>query len=184
MLETRTENTIPSAVRTRRRRNRVGGEPASVGLIDPALADAATSPRDRDRMFTVRVSPDDLNAFRQEATRRGLSASDWARRVLLAEAGRPTATTSEDRTFYAMVAGELRKVGVNVNQIARAVNGGRITSAVELKDGLGQLVEVVGVLQLAATNFASGRTRNRRMDRSAPTSRADRSAERRRATER
>jgi len=71
---------------------------------------------------TVRLSAPEFAALDREATAMGLSRARWVaalvrRRVL----GKPTFARAEALTLMT-IQGELRRVGVNVNQIARALN--------------------------------------------------------------
>lgn len=71
---------------------------------------------------TLRLSAPEFTALDREAALMGLSRARWVaalvRRRLL---GRPTFARSDTLTLMT-IQGELRRVGVNVNQIARALN--------------------------------------------------------------
>ena len=84
---------------------------------------SAGAPRNRSAgRVTVRLTAPELAALDREAARMSLSRARWmaalARRRLL---GKPTFARADALSLMA-VQGELRRVGVNVNQIARALN--------------------------------------------------------------
>lgn len=72
--------------------------------------------------LTVRLSARDGAGIGAEAAPIGLSRNAWAAAVLRRRlAGRPTFPPRQEAALIAMQA-ELRRIGVNVNQIARAMN--------------------------------------------------------------
>lgn len=72
--------------------------------------------------LTLRLKPEDMTALDAAAHKEGMLRTDWVlalmRRRLF---GRPKFGRKEELAFYA-VQEELRRIGVNLNQIARAMN--------------------------------------------------------------
>jgi hypothetical protein len=72
--------------------------------------------------LTLRLRPEDMTALDEAAREEGMQRTEWTlalmRRRLF---GRPKFGRKEELAFYA-VQEELRRIGVNLNQIARAMN--------------------------------------------------------------
>ncbi|MBP7705090.1 MAG: plasmid mobilization relaxosome protein MobC [Caulobacter sp.] len=91
--------------------------------VDAASSGSSAGPQHRSAgRVTVRLSAPEFAALDREAAAMGLSRARWlaalARRCLL---GKPTFARADALTLLT-IQGELRRVGVNVNQIARALN--------------------------------------------------------------
>lgn len=72
--------------------------------------------------LTLRLKPEDQAALDAAAKADGLQRTDWLLALLRRRLfGRPRFARKEELAFYA-VQEELRRIGVNVNQIARAMN--------------------------------------------------------------
>lgn len=80
--------------------------------------------------LTLRLKPEDMTALDAAAHKEGMLRTDWLlalmRRRLF---GRPKFGRKEELAFYA-VQEELRRIGVNLNQIARAMNTAVMPGAV------------------------------------------------------
>jgi hypothetical protein len=122
---------VPNAMATRFdlwAADRGGRSPALRHLIDLACAEgAALSGADgrqgaRQAKLTVRLSTADAIGLDAAAAEFGLTRNAWAAAVLRRRlSGRPTFGAVDARGLIA-IQGELRRIGVNVNQIARALN--------------------------------------------------------------
>ena len=78
----------------------------------------------------LRLAPADLVALEREAASRGQSRTQWAVALIRARLlDRPQFSRSEALTLIE-IQRELRRIGVNVNQIARALNTAVIDGAV------------------------------------------------------
>jgi len=76
----------------------------------------------RPMKLTVRLSPTDSRGLDVAAAEMGLSRNAWAAALIRRRLhDRPTFHRSDELSLLAMQA-ELRRIGVNVNQIARALN--------------------------------------------------------------
>jgi hypothetical protein len=101
-----------------------GRSPALRHLIETACEGAKQAPRlgRRPAKFTVRLTVDDAAGLATAAAEMGLTPNAWAAAVLRHRLrGRPTFGRGEELALIATQA-ELRRIGVNVNQIARALN--------------------------------------------------------------
>lgn len=97
----------------------------------------------RDHAVRVRLSGDELAALTTFASEAGLSTSEVLRRLAREAAGLgPTFGGDEARIVAANVA-QLRKAGINLNQIARALNAGRAPGYGDLKGGVERLARIV-----------------------------------------
>lgn len=105
--------------------DRGGRSPALRHLIEQACsASRASAGRlpPRPTKLTVRLAAEDAHGLRAAAGEMGLTPNAWvAALVRRRVAGRPTFRPS-DATSLVAIQSELRRVGVNVNQIARALN--------------------------------------------------------------
>lgn len=78
-------------------------------------------------MITLRVSDDEKERLRQRASEKGLTLSDYVRTLLKLKSKSKRKKATCD---LKVVAYELNKIGVNINQIARYVN---INREIDLK---------------------------------------------------
>lgn len=105
-----------------------GRSPALRHLIDQAIATPPKASRPVGRLplrpvkLTVRLSAEDSSGLHVEAEAMSLTPNAWAAAVLRRRLqGRPTFRRSDEVALFA-IQGEMRRIGVNVNQIARALN--------------------------------------------------------------
>ena len=156
--------TSAGAVRERVRRPTAdvveGASDVSIEPIDPVgLGDDLTRPVERSKTITLRVSSDEYDAMAGAAADQGLSLSAWVRRVCAAEAGRPSVWTREERDYLERVQESYRRVGINLNQVARAVNGGRISHARQLQTTLRDLSRLTERMTVTCAYLAKGMAR-------------------------
>ena len=74
----------------------------------------------RDDFVRIRVSAAEKARFMEKAGANGMDVSEWLRRLGNGHKPRPPATQIDTKLL-----GELNAIGVNLNQIARALNRGR-----------------------------------------------------------
>ncbi|WP_165793788.1 plasmid mobilization protein [Hyphococcus luteus] len=79
----------------------------------------------RDRRFNLRYTAAEIEHIRIEAHKAGLDPHEFARRRTLGAPVRASRTQCADPALI----NELNRIGVNLNQLARAVNRGRDESA-------------------------------------------------------
>ena len=102
-----------------------GRAPTLRRLMDQAAAGSA-SPGGRlparPLKLTVRLADDDGDGLTREAAAMGLTPNGWAAALIRHRLhGKPTFPRGEAVALLA-IQGEVRRIGVNVNQIARALN--------------------------------------------------------------
>lgn len=102
-----------------------GRSPALRHLIERACS---TAPKPAGRLpprpvkLTLRLTAADARGLDTAAAQMGLTRNAWAAALVRRRlAGKPTFRPTEATSMLA-IQGELRRIGVNVNQIARAVN--------------------------------------------------------------
>lgn len=108
--------------------DRGGRSPALRHLIDLAITEPLKASQPQSRLpvrpskLTVRLSAEDGQGLASDAAAMGLTPNAWAAAVIRHRLrGRPTFRGQDETELIAMRA-ELRRIGVNVNQIARALN--------------------------------------------------------------
>lgn len=90
--------------------------------VGEGAANAGVAPRGMSTKLTLRLKPDDQAALDAVSGVDGLRRTEWVLALLRRRLfGRPRFSRPEELAFYA-VQEELRRIGVNVNQIARAMN--------------------------------------------------------------
>lgn len=93
--------------------------------IGKMIKKTKTSNRNRNNQFAVRLSDSELALFQKKQAASGLNKTDFL--VKLLKGSKVTAYHFTDDVKQ--LCGELRKIGVNLNQIAYLVNIGRHTEA-------------------------------------------------------
>lgn len=101
-------------------RRRTGGRPKG----DPAAVRRLT--------IGVRVNPAEWEALQRKASSMGMSPAQWLRTAALKRQLPPLPMPEANRAAY----GELTRLAVNINQIARAANEGRAVVSEALLLGL------------------------------------------------
>ena len=93
------------------------------GAAQAALPEVAAPSVDRlDAKLSLRLTSDDIALLELEAARMGLSRTQWTVALIRRRLHeRPQLSPSEAIAFIG-IQRELRRIGVNVNQIARALN--------------------------------------------------------------
>jgi hypothetical protein len=99
--------------------------------------------RVRDRILTIRLSPDERAVIDTAAERAGLAIGSYARHALLgAPAPRQVRRPIVERRELSRLLGELGKIGGNLNQLAKAANSGVIVYEGEIDDTRHALIEM------------------------------------------
>lgn len=84
----------------------------------------------RSAKLTLRLSSADLAALEAEAAARGLSRTQWSLALIRARLSRHPQLTRPEAIALVDIRRELRRIGVNINQIARALNTAVMEGAV------------------------------------------------------
>ena len=107
---------------------RQGGRSRLLRRLIESAADAALPavpggpPRGAGLKLTVRLAPEDLAALDAVARETGLSRTQWTVALIRRRLHDRPQLAAPDATAFIGVQRELRRIGVNVNQIARALN--------------------------------------------------------------
>ena len=88
--------------------------------------------------LNARVTPVELAYVEGQALAAGICASEFVRRAALGQRIAPRRTRSIDAVLV-----ELSRIGVNINQMARATNSGRPPASAELHTALTELRSVL-----------------------------------------
>jgi Bacterial mobilisation protein (MobC) len=91
--------------------------------------------------LTTRVTPAELAHVEHQARTAGLTAAEFLRRLALGA----TVISRRPRGDDAMLV-ELNRIGVNINQLARAANSGMPPASADLRAALAQLHRVLQAL--------------------------------------
>ena len=78
----------------------------------------------KDKVVRMRLSADQLASIENAAADADMTMSAFLRSLLLEGAGVQPMLAAEDRTVTGFLADEMRAVGTNLNQMARALNSG------------------------------------------------------------
>lgn len=108
---------------------------------------AATEPRYTERL-TIRLSAAEASALSEAAAALGLSPSEALRRMVRAVGGLPLMTDAHLRPAVEALAEQLRRIGVNLNQVVRAMHEGRAGVDAELGTALDHLVLALEAAQM------------------------------------
>jgi len=88
------------------------------------------------RHLTVRLSDAEYLAVQEAAETAGMTASAFFRSLTLEGAGVRPIFNDDDRTILSILHEDMRKIGVNLNQVARSLNAGRVVDPEEIKIAL------------------------------------------------
>lgn len=120
---------------------------------------STSKPPRRSELITLRLTADELSDLRAAAAQTGLTVADFLRRAANHMLKRGAVLEPSERAWAAGIAEELRRVGVNLNQVARAVNGGRLADTHELASELNEHIETVRALAYAYAHLSDGAAR-------------------------
>jgi len=114
----------------------------------------------RQKIVHVRLSEDEFLALEAFCAEVQLSVSVVLRRLARDAGGLGPALDGEAVAAFRGNSEELRRIGVNLNQLVRALSGGSEARMEELLAGLGRLARLVGE-QAEAINVLCGGARDR-----------------------
>ena len=120
----------------------------------PAMARPRKQPAEqRGTRLTTRVTQAELAHVERQASAVGLTAAEFLRRLALGATVAPRRPRSDDALLV-----ELNRLGVNINQLARAANSGMPPASADLRAALAQLRGTLEALHRceAAPSPASG----------------------------
>ena len=115
----------------------------------------------KDKVVRMRLSADELASIEKAASAADMTVSAFLRSLLLEGAGVQPLLAGEDRVVMGFLADEMRGVGANLNQLARAMNSDRAIQPADLEANVGE-VQVVVAAVLAELRMLAKRAGNRR----------------------
>lgn len=105
----------------------------------------------KDRVAHIRFSPAEFEALEAAASAAGMTVSAFLRSLSMDGAGVRPFLGEGDRAVLGLLAEGMRAIGSNLNQIARAINIGRVPADEEL---LGSIKDAHVVATTVASEFA------------------------------
>lgn len=93
---------------------------------------AAPKPARKEKVAHIRFSPAEFAAIEEAADHADTTISGFVRSLSLEGAGVRPCLTEADRAVFALLLEDMRAIGGNLNQMARALNGGRSIPAPEI----------------------------------------------------
>ncbi|RUW47510.1 plasmid mobilization relaxosome protein MobC [Mesorhizobium sp. M1A.F.Ca.ET.072.01.1.1] len=106
----------------------------------------------RDKVAHIRFAEDEISAVETAAEQAGLSVSAFVRSLSLEGAGVRPFMNREDRAILEMLIQDMRAVGGNLNQIARALN---VSQSVAEPDLTGAIDDVRAIATTVAVELAA-----------------------------
>lgn len=101
----------------------------------------------KDKVVRTRLSGDEYTAVEKAAQAADMTVSAFLRSLVLEGAGVQPMLSEQDRTVMGLLADEMRAVGTNLNEVARALNGGGSIRPTDLETNIGEVqIVVAGVL--------------------------------------
>jgi hypothetical protein len=97
---------------------------------------AAIKSTRKEKVAHIRLSQDEFCAVEAAAERAGLSVSAFIRSLSLEGAGLRPFLTEADRAIIGLLARDMRAIGSNLNQVARAINAGRSLGASDVANSV------------------------------------------------
>jgi len=92
--------------------------------MDDGKFTAPLQPVKKERTLHVRVTGEEHAAIEKAAADAGMTVSSFFRSLNLEGAGVRPILTGEDRLVMAALLEDMRMIGINLNQVARALNSG------------------------------------------------------------
>lgn len=126
--------------------------------MDDGKFNALREPPKKDRTVHVRVTADEHAAIEKAAEDAGMTVSSFFRSLNLEGAGVRPMLTRDDRLVMAALLEDMRMIGINLNQVARALNSGRGVHPSELDINLEnvQRVQAAVMSELRALTRRAG----------------------------
>lgn len=111
------------------------------------FSDCLVAVKAKPQTIHSRVSADEFDAINAAAKAADLTMSAFFKAVFLQGAGVKPVFSYEDRALLSLMLEDMRMIGVNLNQVARALNSGKSVSDSEIRMIVGDVQKMqVGVL--------------------------------------
>lgn len=127
-------------------------------LMDEAISEAMRGAKPKPHTIHSRVSADEYDAIDDAAKAVDMTMSAFFKAVLLQGAGVRPIFDSEDRALLSLILEDMRMIGINLNQVARALNSGKSVSDSEIRMVVGdvQKMQVAVLSELRRVTKRSG----------------------------
>jgi uncharacterized protein (DUF1778 family) len=115
----------------------------------------------KSRTLKTRVNDDEFEAIQKAAEKAELTVSAFLRSLLIEGAGVKPFLVDEDRAVIGLLLEDMRAIGVNLNQVARALNSKRTVHPSELLISLRNVETIAAqcLLELRAFSKRAGQQR-------------------------
>ncbi|MHC2258257.1 MobC family plasmid mobilization relaxosome protein [Sinorhizobium meliloti] len=129
--------------------------------MDDVKFDVRLEPEKKERTVHARITADEYASLEEAAKAADMTVSGFFRSLTLEGAGVRPILTQDDRLIMAMLLEDMRAIGVNLNQVARALNSGRGVHPSELDINLAnvQRVQAAVMTELRALSKRAGHQR-------------------------
>ncbi|KAB1082598.1 MobC family plasmid mobilization relaxosome protein [Neorhizobium galegae] len=129
--------------------------------MDDVKFDVRLEPEKKERTVHARITADEYAALEEAAKAADMTVSGFFRSLTLEGAGVRPIMIKDDRLIMAMLLEDMRAIGVNLNQVARALNSGRGVHPSELDINLAnvQRVQAAVMTELRALSKRAGHQR-------------------------
>lgn len=112
-----------------------------------AISEDMRGTKPKPQTIHSRVSADEYDAIDDAAKAADMTMSAFFKAVLLQGAGLKPIFNAEDRALLSLMLEDMRMIGVNLNQVARALNSGKSVSDSEIRMVVGDVQKMqVGIL--------------------------------------
>ncbi|PAQ03782.1 MobC family plasmid mobilization relaxosome protein (plasmid) [Mesorhizobium mediterraneum] len=122
--------------------------------MDDAKFEVRLEPNRKGRMVHARVSADEYAAIEKAAKAADMTVSGFFRSLIIEGAGAQPFLTEEDRLVMALLLEDMRAIGVNLNQVARALNSGKGVHPSDVDINLGNVQRVQAAVMTELRSLA------------------------------
>ncbi|MER9776687.1 MobC family plasmid mobilization relaxosome protein [Mesorhizobium sp. M0220] len=130
--------------------------------MDDAKFEVRLEPDRKGRMVHARVSADEYAAIEKAAGAADMTVSGFFRSLIIEGAGAQPFLTEEDRLVMALLLEDMRAIGVNLNQVARALNSGKGVHPSDVDINLGNVQRVQAAVMTELRSLAKRAGHKRR----------------------
>ncbi|RCW80126.1 plasmid mobilization protein [Phyllobacterium bourgognense] len=115
----------------------------------------------RDQVVHARFSKTEIERIEHAAEAAGMTVSGFLRSLILEGAGVRPFLTDADRAVFSLLLSDIKAVGVNLNQLARARNRGETGQLQDEKKMIDDVQRVVAIVLFELLTFAERGARRR-----------------------
>lgn len=126
--------------------------------MNEAISEAMKVAKPKPQTIHSRVSADEYDAIDGAAKSVDMTMSAFFKAVLLQGAGKKPIFNDDDRALLSLMFEDMRMIGINLNQVARALNSGKSVSDSEVRMVVGdvQKMQVAVLSELRRVTKRSG----------------------------